>query len=412
MSETTEELEVLLEGSHLRMVRRGKWEFVERVTAGGAVVIVAVTPSNKVILIEQSRPPVDARVIEFPAGLVGDRSAFEGEAVEIAAERELLEETGYAAEQMDVLSSGPPSPGLSNEMITFVRATGLRKVGEGGGVDGEEIEVHEVPVTHVGDFLRRASARGAMVDPKIYAGLYFLGLVPSASSELSIDIPVSRHQRIDSPIGLALADELLESVDALLPPLPESGRVAVLGGSFNPPHVGHALLAHAILATEDVDEMWVIPVGEHPFGKDSVGFDHRVAMCREAFAMLGDRVKVVEVEQVLPRPSYTVQTLSALHAVRAGIEPTLVIGSDIVPELPRWRDPEKLPVLSRLIVVPRQGAPEIEPSDEFDIKIYRGFRLPKVSSTAIKKALKHGENVEGLLDKRVLDYIRTNDLYG
>jgi ADP-ribose pyrophosphatase len=407
----SDDREVLQEGRFVRMVRRGRWEFAERVTDGGAVVIVALTPSNKVILVEQFRPPVDGNVIEFPAGLVGDRSAFEGEALEHAAERELLEETGYAAEQMEVLVSGPPSPGITNESITFVRATGLRKVGDGGGVDNEDIIVHEIALPRVVEFLSDVRRRGALVDPKVYAGLYFLGALSRSGSELSIDIPVSRYQRIDSPTGLALADELLESVDAVLPPLPPSGRVAILGGSFNPPHVGHALLAHAILATEMVDEMWIIPVGEHPFGKDSVGFEHRVAMCRRAFGMLGDHVKIVEIEQVLPRPSYTVQTLSALHAVRAGIEPTLVIGSDIIPELPMWRDPEKLPVLSRLVVVPRQGAPEIERPDNLDIKIYKGFRLPKVSSTAIKKALKHGETVDGLLDRRVLDYIRDNELY-
>ncbi len=312
---------------------------------------------------------------------------------------------------MEILASGPTSPGLSTEQVTFVRATGLRKVGAGGGVDQEDITVHEVPLQRITEFLKESSKRGALIDPKIFAGLYFLGATDQGSTEVSIDIPATRHQRIDSPTGLALADELLERVDEVLPPLPENGRVAVLGGSFNPPHVGHALLAHAILATEHVDEMWIIPVGEHPFGKGSVGFDHRVAMCRRAFSHLGDRVKVVEIERVLPRPSYTVQTLSALHAVRAGIEPTLVIGSDIIPELPRWRDPEKLPVLSRLVVVPRQGAPEIEPPENLDIKIYRGFRLPKVSSTAIKKALKHGETVDGLLDHTVWSYIRDNALY-
>jgi len=133
-------------------------------------------------------------------------------------------------------------------------------------------------------------------------------------------------------------------------------------------------------------------------------------MCGLAFDRL-DAVRVLDIEEHLPTPSYTVQTLSALHAVRPGIQPTLIIGSDIVPELPRWREPEKLPELSRLTVVPRQGAPEIEPPQDMDIKIYRGFRLPKVSSTAIKKALRNGERVDGLLDRRVLEYIREHRLY-
>ena len=105
----SDEVEVLGEGRFVSLKRRGRWEFAERIPDGGAVAIVALTPGNKVILVEQHRPPVGRSVIELPAGLVGDRTTFEGEAIEVAAERELLEETGYAAEQMELLASGPPS---------------------------------------------------------------------------------------------------------------------------------------------------------------------------------------------------------------------------------------------------------------------------------------------------------------
>ena len=197
----------------------------------------------------------------------------------------------------------------------------------------------------------------------------------------------------------------------MLPPLPEGGRVGILGGTFNPPHVGHALLAHAMLATEGLAELWIVPVFEHPFGKSSADFADRMAMCERAFAHLGNKVRIVPIERELPRPSYTVQTLSALHAVRTGISPTLVIGSDIIGELDRWRDPERLPQLSQIVVVPRQGAPRIEPPAELNIKVYKGFHLPKVSSTAIKKALRSRESVDGWLDLTVLDYIRARGLY-
>ena len=251
-----------------------------------------------------------------------------------------------------------------------------------------------------------------MVDPKIYAGLHFLGRVSATTAEpISISIG-NQNQRLDSPTGLQINDPLFERLDAVIPALPESGRVGILGGTFNPPHVGHALLAHAMLATEAIDELWIIPVFNHPFGKHSAEFSDRVAMCRRAFGMLGERVKIVEIERELPSPSYTVQTLSALHAVRAGIVPTLIIGSDIVPDLPRWQDPDKLPVLSKLLVVPRQGAPTLKLPDDFPMKVHRGFRLPKVSSTAIKKALAGGETVDGLLNLSVLEFIRDNDLYG
>lgn len=406
------EIEIMWEGRYLRLLNDDGWEYASRKTRDGAVVIVPVTDAGKVIFVEQFRPPVGASCIEFPAGLVGDCVEFEGESLEVAAERELLEETGYAAEQMEPLTHGPPSPGLSDETVTFFRATGLRKVSEGGGDSSESIVVHEIDISDVFDFVAKCEREGKSIDPKIYVGLFFVGVRPSTRArEVTIDIPgIDGPRRSTSPTGMKLEDELLETLDSMIPELPGEGRVGILGGSFNPPHVGHSLLAHAMLATEGLDALWVIPVGEHPFGKDSVGFEHRLAMCRTAFSRLS-QVSVLEIERALPTPSYTVQTLSALHAVRPGIEPTLIIGSDIIPELPRWQEPERLPALSKITVVPRQGAPEIEEPSNLDFKVYRGFRLPRVSSTAIKAALRNKERVDGLLDLDVLDYIRTHGLY-
>ncbi len=404
--------EVLASGAFLEFIKADGWEYVRRTSDGGAVTIVAVTDAQRVVLVEQARPPLGKRCIELPAGLVGDQVEFVGESLSVAAERELLEETGYAAENLEYLTEGPTSAGTSSEIVTFFRATGLRKVAAGGGDSTENIQVHEIPLAEISAFLDAAKSRGVAVDPKVYAGLYFLGLRGARKvHEVSFDAPFEIPSRNDSPTGLALADEVLSRVDELLPDLAGEGRVGILGGSFNPPHVGHALLAHAMLSTEPLDELWVIPVWSHPFGKGSVSFDHRVDLCRRAFRLLGTRVRVVEIERVLPSPSYTVQTLSAIHAVRPGVQPTLIIGSDIVPELPRWRDPERLPSLSNLIVVPRQGAPELEPPADLPIKIYAGFRLPKVSSSAIKMALLTGGNVDGLLDLDVLSYIRQHGLY-
>lgn len=404
--------DVLAEGKYLRLRRVGRWEYAERTGDGRAVAVVAVTDDGKMLLVEQHRPPVGGRVIELPAGLVGDRAEFEGEALEIAAERELLEETGYAAERLELLTSGPPSPGAISETIAFFEARGLRRMSEGGGDASEDIEVHAVPVSDVPQFLRDKQAEGRAIDPKVWAGLFFVGGAAAPPARVPIEIPgPPSPARIDSPTGLSLRDELFEDLDNSLPALPESRRVGILGGTFNPPHVGHALLAHSMLATEELEQLWVMPVFEHPFGKASTDFEARLEMCRLAFAHLGDAVRVVDIERHLPSPSYTVQTLSALHAVRPGIKPTLVIGSDIVPELPRWRDPERLPQLSRLVVVPRQGAAPLESPENLDIKVSRGFRLPKVSSTAIKKALRHGESVDGLLDLRVLRFIQERGLY-
>lgn len=402
--------EILAEGKWLRLKRRGRWEYAERTGDGRAVVIVAVNAAGALLLVEQDRPAIGGRCIELPAGLVGDRAEFVGEALSVAAERELLEETGYAAEQLTYLTQGPPSPGAIRETIAFFLATGLRKVAAGGGDETENITVHEVPLAEAPQFLRRCEAEGIAVDNKIWAGLYFVQGAPATRTQ-PVQVPVRARDEAASAGATTLDAATLAHLDRTLPPLPAGGRVAILGGTFNPPHVGHALLAHAMLATEGIDQLWVVPVFEHPFGKDSADFDARMQMCERAFARLGDAVKVVPVERDLPKPSFTVQTLSALRAVRPGIELTLVIGSDIVPELPQWRDPEQLPHLSRVLVVPRQGAPQIEPPPNLDIKVYRGFALPKVSSTAIKKALKAGSDVDGWLDESVRGFIEANGLY-
>ncbi|KAG1255233.1 hypothetical protein G6F66_014921 [Rhizopus arrhizus] len=126
------------------MLVRGTWEYSERTHAGGlAAIIIAVTPEDKVLFVEQFRVPLQAPTIEMPAGLVGDIHA--GESLEVSAVRELEEETGWTADHAEVLMIGPTSSGASSEKIAFVRATGLRRIGEGGGDDSEDITVHEIP---------------------------------------------------------------------------------------------------------------------------------------------------------------------------------------------------------------------------------------------------------------------------
>lgn len=165
---------VLGEGKYLRLVSDRGWEYAERKGYTGIVVIAAVTPGRKVLLTEQYRPPVRSRVIELPAGLAGDSSEFDGESLETAARRELLEETGYRARSMKKLTSGPVSAGFGTEVLTFFRASGLKKVADGGGDDSEDIIVHEVPLARVRAWLGRRERTGVMVDPKVFTGLYFL----------------------------------------------------------------------------------------------------------------------------------------------------------------------------------------------------------------------------------------------
>lgn len=167
--------EVLFRGQHLQLLSRNGWEMCERVNTTGVVTIVAVTADRRLLLTEQFRPPLRRRVIEMPAGLAGDISGQENEGLAVAARRELLEETGYECERMDFLAEGPSSSGLTSEIITFFRATGLRWVGPGGGDGTEDIQLHSIPLSWIRGWLRERETAGILVDPKVYAGLYFLG---------------------------------------------------------------------------------------------------------------------------------------------------------------------------------------------------------------------------------------------
>ncbi len=164
----------LHQGRFLAMFERGGWEYVDRVGATGVVVILAVTDEDELVLVEQHRVPVGASVIELPAGLAGDLPDSRNEDFREAARRELLEETGYEAETIEFLCEGPPSAGLTSEIQTLLRATGLRKTGPGGGDETEDITVHTIALNVLDDWLGEAAQRGCLIDPKIYAGLYFL----------------------------------------------------------------------------------------------------------------------------------------------------------------------------------------------------------------------------------------------
>jgi ADP-ribose pyrophosphatase len=175
------EVETLYEGSWLRLLRRGTWEYAERSHGGGgmAVIIVAVTPDDDMLFVEQFRVPLGAPTIEMPAGLVADTD--DADTIEEAARRELVEETGWDAERVEVLLTGPTSAGISNERIAFARASGLRRVGSGGGVGGEDIVVHAVPVAEAPAWLMRKGAEGYELDLKLWAGLWLVDRDPDGS---------------------------------------------------------------------------------------------------------------------------------------------------------------------------------------------------------------------------------------
>ena len=140
-----------------------EWEAFERVHCKGIVAIVPVTDNKEVLLVKQYRPPVQGYVIEFPAGL-NDR----GETLEGAAQRELLEETGYAAREMIFLAEGPLSSGASGEVITAFLARGLEFRGIGQRDETEEIEVLKVPIQEFYERLSELFEKGYYIDLKVF----------------------------------------------------------------------------------------------------------------------------------------------------------------------------------------------------------------------------------------------------
>lgn len=156
--------EIMWQGKFVTAKRRGKWEYVSRARGIKAAVILAVEDGH-VLLVEQYRVPLEASCIELPAGLIGDHD--EGEETLTSAARELEEETGYRADHLEIIGEFFSSPGMVSESFTLVRATGLNKVGDGGGVDGENIIVHRVALAEMPDFVTAKRNEGFVMDVKL-----------------------------------------------------------------------------------------------------------------------------------------------------------------------------------------------------------------------------------------------------
>ena len=161
----------LAEGKYLGLYSRGTWEFAARPNSTGVVAILPITADNQLVLIEQFRIPCQARVIEVPAGLVGDEEEFIDESLADCAARELLEETGYRAGKMSHLLSSPTSAGMTPETTHFYAATELTREHQGGGTADEDITVHHVPIANLADWLKQQQSSGLLIDFKIHACL-------------------------------------------------------------------------------------------------------------------------------------------------------------------------------------------------------------------------------------------------
>lgn len=157
-------LHVVWRGKYITTLKRGRWEFVSRTGSTNAVVILAEYEGS-VILIEQYRVPVGGYCLELPAGLVGD--VDKDATIEETAVKELEEETGFTADWIERLGEFQSSPGMVAESFTLARAHGVRKVGEGGGDEHEDIAVHLVPRSDIPNFIEQRRAAGVAVDVKL-----------------------------------------------------------------------------------------------------------------------------------------------------------------------------------------------------------------------------------------------------
>jgi nicotinate-nucleotide adenylyltransferase len=183
-------------------------------------------------------------------------------------------------------------------------------------------------------------------------------------------------------------------------------RVAIFGGSFNPPHLAHVLACAVVLSVEDVDRLLVVPTYQHPFAKALEPFDDRVAMCELAMGWL-PRVEVVRLEEELGGESRTLRTLQHLAAAHPDWKLRLVIGTDVRAEAPRWFGFDAIEALAPPIVLGRAGAEGTAGADP-------GLLLPDVSSTQVRAVLARGDFAlaSRLLPRAVLAHIRARALYG
>ncbi|WP_371431685.1 NUDIX hydrolase [Novosphingobium sp.] len=159
--------QVRWEGRFIVAKTRGRWEYVSRTRNIRAAVILAIDSVERVILVEQFRVPLGRPAIELPAGLIGDHDDSADEDAAVAAARELEEETGYRPGRMEAVGEFYSSPGMVSESFTLFRAHDLERVSDGGGVEGEGITVHHVPLAEIEGFIAARRAEGYGIDVRI-----------------------------------------------------------------------------------------------------------------------------------------------------------------------------------------------------------------------------------------------------
>lgn len=170
-------------------------------------------------------------------------------------------------------------------------------------------------------------------------------------------------------------------------------NIAIYGGSFNPPHLGHAMVAAAALWSGRAEQVWLVPAWSHAFAKTLAPFDQRIEACQAlAETVDADRVRVCPVERDLPTPSYTIQTLEHLAAMHPEARFSLLVGADTLVDTPQWKDWDRIEAGFSPIVIGRSGHPTPPNS----------IVVPNISSTEVRRRMAAGETVRHLVPARVL----------
>jgi len=180
-------------------------------------------------------------------------------------------------------------------------------------------------------------------------------------------------------------------------------QVALFGGSFNPPHIAHQMVALYVLETKRVDQLWFVPAYRHAFDKPLAPFENRLRMAEIASKGVGPRCRVTEIERVIGGQSRTINTVRRLQKLHPKDTFSVVMGSDLVAEVPTWHKSEELQKAVEFIVVGRRAAPGAAQ--------YSAVTMPEVNSTEIRRLLRAQKSVEGLVPRAVLDYIYRHGLY-
>jgi nicotinate-nucleotide adenylyltransferase len=193
-------------------------------------------------------------------------------------------------------------------------------------------------------------------------------------------------------------------------------RVALYGGSFDPPHNGHVLLATWVLCRADVDELWLLPAAGHVFGKPLTPFATRCGLITAAFSHLGPRVKIEPIEDALPTPSYTIQTLRALTERDPDVDFTFIMGSDVYLTRHKWREWDQVERIigGRIIVIGRDGRAGVlaaERDEALHASVKETVTLPDFSSTAVRDAVAAKADYWWMVPEAVMQLIESQRLY-